>query len=282
MLGLLRRQAWYLAIVLSLTALSACGSAGVAADGASSVPEGSASQNRLTEKTSNQTQAIARVGQDCGAAQGVYGPMMDEIARRFNQAALMARQSGVDLDYAGHPEAPGGVSIQACADGKIAASASRSSVFISDGLLHLLAGAAEARISTGDSIEEFNVRLDDLIKTTTEGSHDRAETELSAAAMDLASSSVAFVVYHELGHTQMSKFIQGVDAENQASSEMRADIFAVHAMKEAGYDLNGVDLVFETLQRAVPSGSMNHPSTAERAGIALKAGRGETLDGFME
>ena len=208
--------------------------------------------------------------------------MMDEIARRFNQATLTARQGGVDLDYAGHPDAPGGVSIQACADGKIAASASRSQVFISDGLLRLLAGAAEARIATGDSVEEFNARLDGLVKTTTGGLHGGAETELSAAAMDLASSSVAFVVYHELGHTQMAKLTQGADVGNQASAEMKADIFAVRAMKEAGYDLNGVDLVFETLQRAVPSGSMDHPPTAERAGIAQKAGRGETLDGFMD
>lgn len=282
MLGLLRRQAWYITIVLSLTALSACGSAGSPADGASFAPGGPASQNRLAEKTSNQTPPVALTEQICGAAQGVFGPMMDEIARRFNQATLMARQGGADLDYAGHPDAPGGVSIRACADGKIAASSSRSQVFISDGLLRLLARAAQARISTGDSVEEFNARLDDLIKATTEGSHDVGETELSTAAMDLASSSVAFVVYHELGHTQMGKLTAGADVGNEASTEMKADIFAVRAMKEAGYDLSGVDLVFETLQRAVPSGAMNHPSTAERAGIALKASRGETLDGFME
>jgi hypothetical protein len=282
MLGLLRKQVWSLTIVLSLSALSACGSAGAPADGASFVPDGSASQNRLNEKTPKQTQSIAKTGQDCGAAQGVFGPMMDEIARRFNQATLSARQGGVNLDYAGHPDAPGGVSIQACADGKIAASASRSHVYISDGLLRLLAGAAQARIATGDSVEEFNVRLDGLIKAATDGSRGAVEPELSADAMDLASSSVAFVVYHELGHTQMVKLTAGVDVGDRASAEMKADVFSVRAMKEAGYDLNGVDLVFETLQRAVPSGSMDHPSTAERAGIAQKAGRGETFDAFMD
>lgn len=208
--------------------------------------------------------------------------MMDEIAHRFNQAALTARQGGVDLDYAGHPDAPGGVSIQACADGRIAASASKSQVFISDGLLWLLAGSAEARIATGDSGDEFNARLDDLIKTITEGSHSQSGPELSADALYLASSAVAFVVYHELGHTQMARLAPEASAGDQASAEMKADIFAVRAMKEAGYDMGGVDIVFETLQRAVPSGSMNHPSTPERAGIALRAGRGETLDGFME
>lgn len=282
MLGLLRKQAWSFAIALSLTALSACGSAGNAADGGTSALDGSMSQIRTAEKTPNQTEAIAQTSRSCGAAQGVFGPMMDEIARRFNQAASTARQGGLDLDYAGHPDAPGGISIQACADGKTAASASKSRVFISDGLLRLLAGAAEARISAGGSTEEFNAKLDGVIKAATEGSGGVTDTELSAAAAELASSSVAFVVYHELGHTQMAKLAQGADAGNQPSTEMKADIFAVRAMKEAGYDLNGVDLVFETLQRAVPTGSMNHPSTAERAGVAQRAGRGESLDGFME
>jgi hypothetical protein len=207
---------------------------------------------------------------------------MDDIADRFNQAASAARRNGFDFDYAGHPDAPGGVSIQACADGRIAASASRSHVFISDGLLWLLAGSAEARVSAGDSGDEFNARLDDLIKTITEGSHNNAGPELSADALYLASSAVAFVVYHELGHTQMARLAPDASAGDLVSAEMKADIFAVRAMKEAGYDMGGVDIVFETLQRAVPSGSMDHPSTTERAGIAMRAGRGETLDGFME
>lgn len=212
----------------------------------------------------------------------MFGPMMDDIANRFNQAASVARQNGFDFDYAGHPDAPGGVSIQACADGRIAASASRSQVRISDGLLLLLAGAAEARIEAGDSGDEFNAKLDDLIKTITEDFHSQPEPELSGEAMYLASSAVAFVVYHELGHTQMTRLTPEPSAGDQASIEMKADIFAARAMKEAGYDMSGVDLVFDTLHRAVPSGSMNHPSTTERAEMAMRAGRGETLDGFME
>lgn len=210
----------------------------------------------------------------------MFGPMMDEIADRFNQAASVAKQNGFEFDYAGHPDAPGGVSIQSCADGRIAASASTSQVRISDGLLLLLAGSAEARIATGGAGDEFNARLDGLIKTITEGPDGPSEPELSGEAMNLASSAVAFVVYHELGHTQMARLT--AEPGDQASVEMKADIFAVHAMKETGYDMSGVDLVFDALSRAVPSGSMNHPSTTERAGIALRAGRGETLDGFME
>lgn len=271
-----------LAIILSLPALSACGSAGGPAEGVNASVDGSERQNRLSEKTSWTSETGSQTGQTCGAAEGVFGPMMDDISNRFNQAATSARQNGLDLDYTGHPDAPGGVSIQVCADGKIAASASTSQVFISDGLLWLLAGSAEARISAGDSGEEFNARLDNLITTVTQGASMQTAPELSADALTLASSAVAFVVYHELAHTQMAKLTQGSDDGDEAGVETKADIFAVQAMTEAGYDMNGVDLVFETLQRAVPSGSMNHPSTADRAGIALKASRGETLDGFME
>lgn len=239
-------------------------------------------QNRLNEKTSWTAETNSQTGQACGAAEGVFGAMMDDIASRFNQAVDSARQSGLDLDYTGHPDAPGGVSIQVCADGKIAASASTSRVFISDGLLCLLAGSAEARISAGDFGEEFSARLDNLITTITDSASMQTAPALSANALNLASSAVAFVVYHEIGHTQMAKLAPSSDGGDQTGAETKADIFAAQAMTKAGYDMNGVDLVFETLQRAVPSGSMDHPSTEERAGIALKASRGETLDGFME
>ena len=271
-----------MAIVLSLPVLSACGSVGGSAEGVNASADGSAPQSGLSAKTSWTAETGSQTGQACGAAEGMFGSMMDDISSRFNQAAEAAWQNGLDLDYTGHPDAPGGVSIQVCADGKIAASASNSQVFISDGLLWLLAGSAEARISVGDSGDEFNARLDDLIGAVAQGASTQSAPELSAEALNLASSAVAFIVYHELAHTQMSKLTQDSDGGDQVGAETKADIFAVHAMTEAGYGMNGVDLVFETLERAVPSGSMNHPSTAERAGMALKASRGETLDGFME
>jgi hypothetical protein len=267
---------------MSLSALSACGSAGIPAEGVNAGAGRSASQNRWSDKTSGAAETGAQTHQACGAAQGVFGPMMDDIASRFNQAATSAWNSGLGLDYTGHPDAPGGVSIQACANGKIAASASKSQVFISDGLLSLLAGAADAKVSTGDTGNEFTARLDNLIQTITEGASTAPALELSADALTLASSAVAFVVYHELAHTQMDKLTQNADGGDLAGSETKADIFAAQAMTEAGYDMNGVDLVFAALERVVPSGSMNHPSTAERAGIALKVGRGETYDGIIE
>ena len=129
-----------------------------------------------------------------------------------------------NLTLAGHPDIDGGISVRVCSDSQIAAYAYLETVAIHEGLLYMLKDASDS---------------DNLFE-----------------------SAVAFVIYHELWHTQMG---DAALTGNDTFIELEADFFAMHAIKKVGYDTAGAEIVFSVLLQVNPDGSSRHPTALERA-----------------
>lgn len=174
-----------------------------------------------------------RMNPECGLADDEFLDSILEIVARFNELAKSDNEFATNLILAGHPDHENGISVRVCADSQIAAYAYLETVVIHDGLLHALKDSA--------------------------GSDE-----------NLFRSAVAFVIYHELLHTQMGHAAMSTD---NTAIELEADFFALSAMKDVGYDTAGAQLVFSVLMKINPNGSPTHPAATRRA-KALEVGAG--------
>jgi len=168
---------------------------------------------------------------------------------RFN--AVFSLEAGDQVALTTRPGAQEGTRAVAlvCGHADPVAFSQGRTVTISSGLMALLKDLAQARVAERAASGMGN--WDD--------------------AGELFQSALAFVTYHELGHVFLGHTLPGrawLDGADCGAQEMRADQFAVTALREAGYSMEGVDLVFEALDRINPGGSLGHPGSRLRFSAA--------------
>lgn len=248
-------------LFITATALSACGSLLEELD-EEKTPVDFSLSSLETEESS------------CGEAFGVNREAIDEALSRYNEASDSERRY-----RASHPVSPDGVSVKVCDDAKVLAYAYTRTVIIHEGLLDLLKEAAYISSEYGNDTKKRDRKLDALAISGSDG-----EFLIEEPAGDyynsyhLFSSAVAFVIFHELGHTELghttllSNEKEGgfTDRRHAPTLELEADVFASYAMRSAGYTDSGATLLFWLLDRINPDGSATHPTSKERAGTFNK------------
>ncbi|VAX17158.1 hypothetical protein MNBD_NITROSPINAE01-726 [hydrothermal vent metagenome] len=216
-----------LIVFLGSFALSACGDI-LNPDEKLGDPAGGAATDRLASNDRLTTIAVEenalRMNPECGEADEEFLPAILEIIERFNTMAESDDSFSPKLTLAGHPNLDGGISVRVCADSQISAHAYLETVAIHDGLLHML--------------------------------------KESAVSETIFESAVAFVIYHELWHTQMG---DAALSTNDTLMELTADFFAMNTIEKVGYDTTGAELVFSVLIKVNPGGSPHHMTATERA-----------------
>jgi hypothetical protein len=181
--------------------------------------------------------------------------------------------------------------VLACDDSLIAAYAYSKTVIVNEGLLTMLSEASFAAAIYSEDPDALDIALDDIVYyalrnifgvviTKEDIDNLSASEESSLIAGELFSSAVAFVIYHELGHSYMGHTVTGDDggAMTDSTREIEADIFAAASIMKVGLPMNGVDLIFSILDRISPEGSLSHPSSLTRASVVERVTRGDTLD----
>ncbi len=222
----------------------------------------------------------------CGLADVRFEGVIVEVIDKFNEFVARSAEGVLDhIPLAGHPDAPEdgdgpGISALVCDDSLISAYAYNRTVVVSEGLLAVLWQAAWASALYSDDPEALDMALDDIVYYALTDSSDDLITkedidglsksgDFSRIAGDLFSSAVAFVIYHELGHSYMGHALSVADggAPEDSTHEIEADIFAASSIKRAGLSIDGADLVFSILDRINPEGSFGHPSSLKRASV---------------
>jgi len=173
-----------------------------------------------------------------------------EAVDRFN--ALFFLEAGDQVTLTTRPGAQDGKRAVAlvCGHEEPAAFSQGRTVTVSSGLMGLLRDMAQARVAQ------------------------RGVTgwENGDPAGELFQSALAFVTYHELGHVFLGHTLPArvwLDGADGGAQEMRADQFAVSVLRGAGYSMEGVDLVFEALEKINPGGSIGHPASRLRFSAAF-------------
>ncbi|MBI5815849.1 MAG: hypothetical protein HZB29_09600 [Nitrospinae bacterium] len=241
----------------------------------------------FTTKTSGGEESL-RSDPSCGAAGAEFAGVIGAVVNRFNESVVTApREDGITLVPAGTPDAPdGGVAVKVCADDKLSAYSYPSTIAVHEGLLRLLKNSAYAAVLNDGDQAGLEARLDEIVAVAMSGGLDdeadrwRVESDagLMARAGQLLESETAFVLYHELGHSQMDRNLAGAGD----SAELRADVFSAGAMSAAGIPMDGVDLVFSVLERVSPEGTAAHPSSGEREWLVTRAGSSGGMAGMIE
>lgn len=246
---------------------------------------------RLAELSGDELEI--RSDPNCGLADVRFEGVIVEVLDKFNEFVARSADGVSDqIPLAGHPSAPedgddAGISVVACDDSLISAYAYNRTVVVSEGLLAMLSQAAWASALYSDDPEALDMALDDIVYyALTDSSGDLITKEdidglsksgdFSRIAGDLFSSAVAFVIYHELGHSYMGHALSVADggAPEDSTHEIEADIFAASSMKRAGLSIDGADLVFSILDRINPEGSFGHPSSIKRASVVERVAHG--------
>ncbi|VAX24080.1 hypothetical protein MNBD_NITROSPINAE04-1635 [hydrothermal vent metagenome] len=230
---------------------------------------------------------------NCGVAEARFEGVIVDVLDKFNEFVARSDE-GVSgqIPLAGHPSAPedgddAGISALVCDDSILAAYAYNRTVVVNEGLLAMLWQAAWASALYSEDPEALDMALDDIAYyALTDSSDDLITNEdidglsksgdFSRIAGDLFSSAVAFVIYHELGHSYMGHALSVADdgALEDSAHEIEADIFAASSMKRAGLPIDGADLVFSILGRINPEGSFGHPSSLKRASVVERVAHG--------
>ncbi|MBI4667198.1 MAG: hypothetical protein HY751_12415 [Nitrospinae bacterium] len=257
--------------------LSACGSApGSAGNALAGANEAQSSVDQPYTANPNarameEEQALL-ADPGCAAATGQAGMVLDDVVARFNGLVADGAPWPVPV---GHPDAPeNGVAVRVCAGSKVAAYSYDSLVVLHEGLLSLLNDAATAKVLYGSGAA-YDGALLKIAMDAEAGIYnspiDSTQNEtMTGEAGALFASALAFVTYHELGHSQLAR--QQTPLGEYApleDEETRADLFAAEALRETGYSQEGANLVFEILGLMSPGGSLNHASAQERL-VTLK------------
>lgn len=231
----------------------------------------------------------------CGVADERFEDVIVEVLDIFNESVAGSDDGAYgQIPLAGHPEAPEdgdetGISVLACDDSLIAAYAYNRTVVVNEGLLMMLSEAAYASSLYSEDPEALGMALDDIVYyalrnsfgevITQEDIDSLSESEdFSRIAGEVFFSAVAFVIYHELGHSYMGHALRDSDDGAPADSihEIQADIFAAASIMKAGLPMDGVDLVFSILDIISPEGSLSHPSSLKRASVVQRIAQGGT------
>lgn len=191
------------------------------------------------------------VDADCGAPPADLAGLFDEIALRH---ATLAKE-GPTLTTNDSAE---GIRLKVCRDGLVAAHAGENQVVLHEGLARTLIEGASIVTATPEGYER-NHLLDELVR--------RQPMPMipTGSTYDLAGSSVAFVVYHELGHIMLGHPPLPFEPERTRTTENEADLYATDLLDATGYRPDGADLVFAILDRVNPDGGATHPSSRERS-----------------
>lgn len=232
----------------------------------------------------------------CGAADARFEDVIIEILDIYNESVAGNDDgSSSQIPLAGHPDAPEdgdetGIAVLACDDSLIAAYAYSRTVVVNEGLLTMLSEASYAAGLYSEDPEALGRALDDIVYYALRNSFGVVITqadidslsesgEFSRIAGYMFSSAVAFVIYHELGHSYMGHTLKAIDdgAPADSTHETQADIFAAASIIKTGLPMDGVDLVFSILDRISPEGSLSHPSSLKRASAVQRVTRGDTL-----
>lgn len=287
-------SARFAAALLTVTVLSACG-ASPSPSGAerfegyqrSSGNENTRIVDRLEKILEEEAELLSNP--DCGEAGDEFKPDINLIIGKFNDVVTGSEATGAELIPAGHPDSPDGISVRVCSGPRVEAYAYSRTIAIHEGLLYTLLMASEAYALFKDTPQRLDAALGEIAFNAENGfisdifTPDEREALINGGyairAEELFHSATAFVVYHELGHTQPGQASPFAVSSETADSymEFEADLFAVNMVKTAGFSTKGVDVVFAVLDRISPEGSIGHPTSWERAEMARKAGNENSL-----
>ncbi len=247
----------------------------------------------------------------CGEAQDRFAVVIKGILNRFNNAfgdaVLYGEGDGENSSHrfppVGHPDPPDdesgtGISVLVCPDALLEAYSYSHTIALHEGLLLVIEKASEAAALPMDKAALGNM-LDKIVGDAQGGDFGWSlETIPDSYIIDtkvydkkienLFISAMAFVIYHELGHSVMGHSLSSYwggsyDGEPYGPGmETRADIFAANAMVATGLPMVGIDLVFSILDRISPDGSSVHPSSGERVQNVKRATEYEDYALLME
>lgn len=270
-------------MILAAFVLAACGSeSGLTAQegGADAVESGRTFDQGAHESVFTREREL-RENPACGRADVEFVSSILYIVDRFNEfASGPGRERGMTLLPAGHPDFPGGVSVLVCGGEGVTAYAYGRTVALGEGLLAVLKEAARGAVVFDGDETAAGAMLDDIAARARTGDFssaappeelERARSGAAARRVEgLFTSAVAFVLFHELAHTQPGQEAAKMDYPDPYA-ELKADIFAAEIMRPAGFTMEGVDLVFKVLERMAPGGSIGHLPPWERARAVKEA-----------
>lgn len=249
----------------------------------------------LARSASGLHEAERRLRSDpaCQSENENFGPAINRALARFNELVKNGADGQGSILPGGHPDMKNGVSVRVCADTRMAAYAYLRTVAVHEGLFWILREAALVTAAYPGDDTALEAALDIIVANALSGRF--GETAQSLAGLEggpamtadgLFESAVAFVLYHELGHSSLGHALKRVDGvpggPDGFSLEVQADFFAATSMMAAGYSMDGVDLVFSVLQRINPDGSSDHPPSSDRASLAHRVARGDRFAFLLE
>jgi len=245
----------------------------------------------------------------CGETQDRFAVVIRNIADRFNDAFSDAviygdgKNPSRRFPPVGHPAPPDdgsgrGISILVCSDSLLEAYSYSHTIALHEGLLMVIEKASEAAALSTDKADLGNM-LDKIVNDAQRGDFGWSPDTVPDSYIidtkvydkkieDLFVSALAFVIYHELGHSALGHSLlrYGADSYDDGpygpGMETQADIFAANAMVATGLPMDGIDLVFSILDRISPDGSSVHPSSGERVQNLKRATEFEDYALLME
>ncbi len=244
----------------------------------------------ITEKAElSEAELALRSDHMCSQVHPQFGAVIEQVTSAYNSNVAMKAgdNSMLALYPAGHPDAPqfgddgAGVAVLVCQDPRLSAYSYIRTVILHEGLIIALKEASAAVTLYANDPENIDNALDKLAALAQVGRFGEtvSDADMTSLEQDAAryakfsrtfDSTLAFVIYHELGHSSMGHAMQtitgasGLNRTVDASNEIQADLFAGSAMTASGYSISGSGVVFSILERISPDGSVNHPASQER------------------